>query len=442
MVDARRSVPRTDAVLADARVQSASTRLGRARVKAGVSVALEHCRNGRIEAAEVVDSVLDTLPESATSLRRVVNATGVLVHTNLGRAPLADAARAAIAEAAGYCDLEYDLRTGQRGSRGDRLTAPLRAVTGAEDALAVNNAAAALVLALAAVAGGREVTVSRGELIEIGGSFRLPEIMAASGARLVEVGTTNRTRAADHLAGDEPGAILSLHPSNYQIVGFVEQPTVRQLAEVARRRGVPLLFDAGSGLLTAQSGPLSDEPVVSVALTDGADIVLCSGDKLLGGPQAGLLLGRADLIARCRAHPLARAVRLDKLAIAALQATLELHLRDRRDDIPVWRMLALDDQTLHARCAAVAANLDTAGVSATVERDAGLTGGGAAPDRRLPGAVVAVDVERPDAVAERLRAGDPPVVGRINDGRLLLGLRTVDPADDDVLVAAVVHAAR
>jgi L-seryl-tRNA(Ser) seleniumtransferase len=376
----------------------------------------------------------------------VINATGVVVHTNLGRAPLADAARDALLDAAGYCDLEYDLATGRRGSRTGRLEPLLSDAAGADAAFAVNNAAAALVLALAALADGRGVLVSRGELIEIGGSFRLPDIMAASGARLIEVGTTNRTRADDFLTDDDAAAILALHPSNYRIVGFVAQPTLAELAAVAAKRQIPLLYDAGSGLLQKSSGALAGEPAVADALREGADLVLCSGDKLLGGPQAGLLFGSADLVERCRRHPLARALRLDKLRIAALQSTLELHLRDRAADVPVWRMLQAGHAELAARSSRLVNALIAQGVTAIVVDDGGLPGGGAAPDVVLAGPVVRITVDEPDAVATWLRERRPPVVVRVADDAVLVDLRTVEAGHDDQLarhvVAAVGHARR
>ena len=377
-----------------------------------------------------------------TALQPVINATGVVVHTNLGRAPLAPAAREALLDASGYCDLEYDLATGRRGARTSRLEPLLCESTGADAAFAVNNAAAALVLALAALADGRGVVVSRGELIEIGGSFRLPDIMAASGARLIEVGTTNRTRADDYLVDDDAAAILTLHPSNYRIVGFVAQPTLSELAAVAAKRQVPLVYDTGSGLLQPSSGALAGEPSVADALRDGdgADLVLCSGDKLLGGPQAGLLFGRGDLIDHCRRHPLARALRLDKLRIAALQATLELHVRDRRADVPVWRMLHADRTGLAGRCAQLVDSLGVLGVPATVVDDEGLAGGGAAPDAVLTGPVVRLAVDGPTAVATRLRDGRPPIVVRVVDDTVHIDLRTVDP-DHDALLAGRVAAA-
>ncbi len=374
------------------------------------------------------------------ALRPVVNATGVVVHTNLGRAPLAAEARDALLAATGYCDLEYDLQSGGRGARGQRLEPLLCDATDAPAAFAVNNAAAALVLSLAALAGGRGVVVSRGELIEIGGSFRLPDIMGASGARLIEVGTTNRTRADDYLAGDDVGAILTLHPSNYRIVGFVAQPTVKQLADVAATRGIPLLHDIGSGLLRPAAGALADEPSVAAAVRVGADLVLCSGDKLLGGPQSGLLFGRPELIAACRVHPLARAFRLDKLRIAALQATLELHLRDRRDDVPVWRMLTAETAALERRCHRLTTTLADAGVPAAQAVAAAVPGGGSAPDATLPGPVVRIDAPRPGALATRLRGRQPPLIVRVVDDAVIVDLRTVDDTDDDLVAAAVVAA--
>lgn len=414
---------------------------GRAAVTAALRDAVDDARAAVLTGATppTTEQLIDTAAahlarRRPAPLRPLINATGVIVHTNLGRAPLADAARAAVLDAAGYCDLEYDLTSGRRGSRAGRLEPLLRDAAGAPAAFAVNNAAAALVLSLAALATGRDVIVSRGELIEIGGSFRLPDIMGASGARLVEVGTTNRTRADDYLAGDDAGAILTLHPSNYQIVGFVAQPTLPELAQVAGKRGIPLIFDAGSGLLQPGSGALSGEPAVSTALRDGADLVLCSGDKLLGGPQAGLLFGRPDLIDACRRHPLARAVRLDKLRIAALQATLELHVRDARDDVPVWRMLTADPDIHAARVERVAAGLVERGVAGTIASVPGVPGGGSAPDVVLPGPAIHVTVDRPDALAARLRTGDPPIVVRIADDAVIVDLRTVDTDHDDVLL--------
>lgn len=373
--------------------------------------------------------------------RAVLNASGIVVHTNLGRAPLSAAARAALADAAGYCDLEYDLTTGGRGARDDRLEPLLTEVTGAEAGITVNNAAAALVLALAALAGGREVVVSRGELVEIGGAFRLPEIMAAAGVRLVEVGTTNRTRAGDYAAAvARPDAdvalLLVVHPSNYRITGFTETPALPDLAEIARVACVPLVHDTGSGLLQPHAAAwLAGEPSVAGSLRAGADLVLCSGDKLLGGPQAGLLVGRADLVARCRRWPLARALRLDKLRIAALAATLEAHLRGAAEEVPVWAMLGADPEALALRVAWLAA-----AVGGDVTQGTTLVGGGSAPGAGVASPVVRLAVPRPDETARRLRAGDPPIVVRVEGGVVVADLRTV-PAEADELLAQRLTAA-
>jgi L-seryl-tRNA(Ser) seleniumtransferase len=439
-----RGLPAIDRLLAAA--DDLIDRYGRTTTTEALRAAVDHAR-GAVLAGDPVPTDADLLGAAAAALaarrppppRPLINATGVVVHTNLGRAPLATAARDAMVAASGYCDLEYDLPTGGRGSRGARLEPLLCDATGAQAAFAVNNAAAALVLALAALARNRDVIVSRGELIEIGGSFRLPDIMEASGARLLEVGTTNRTRASDYDAGDDPAAILTLHPSNYRIVGFVAQPSVAELAAVAAKRGIPLIYDVGSGLLQRAGGALASEPAVASALQDGADVVLCSGDKLLGGPQAGLLFGRRDLIAACRRHPLARALRLDKLRIAALHATLDLHLRDRAHEVPVWRMLSAGTDSLEARCRELVQRLVAAGLAAEVAADAGLPGGGAAPDAHLPGPVVRLWVARPNELAARLRDGDPPIVVRVADGSVIVNPRTVTPDDDERIVTALTH---
>ncbi|HEY8340605.1 MAG TPA: L-seryl-tRNA(Sec) selenium transferase [Egibacteraceae bacterium] len=439
-------LPRIDALLADA--DDLVARHGRAPVTAALRRAVERARRRVLEEGAAVPAADALLADAAADLARrrpgpprpVVNATGVVVHTNLGRAPLAEAARQAVAAASGYCDLEYDLAAGARGSRDARVAPLLAEAAGAQAALAVNNAAAALVLALAALAGGRGVVVSRGELVEIGGSFRLPEIMAASGARLVEVGTTNKTRARDYAAAidhdDTVAAILVVHPSNYHITGFTEAPDLRELAALARDRGLPLLYDVGSGLLADRHEPwLAGEPSLRGGLAAGADLVLASGDKLLGGPQAGLLAGRADLVERCRRHPLARALRLDKLRIAALVATLELHLAERAHEVPVWGMLGADPAALEARARALAR-----AVGGAVVDGASLVGGGAAPGASLPTPVVRVAAADADAVAARLREGEPPIVVRVADAALWIDLRTVAPADDEVVAGRVAAA--
>lgn len=362
----------------------------------------------------------------APSLRRVLNATGVIVHTNLGRAPLAEEAIAQVVETArGYSNLELDLTEGTRGSRQDHVAALLRRLTGAEAALVVNNNAAAVLLALAALGEGRGVVVSRGELIEIGDGFRIPDVLARSGATLVEVGTTNRTRATDYekAIGPETALLLRVHQSNFRVVGFTEQPKLEELAAVARRHGIPLVDDQGSGALADLPG----EPTAKQSLTAGSDLVCFSGDKLLGGPQAGIVVGRADLVERLRRHPLQRAMRADKLTLAALEGTLRVFL-DAPERIPVLRMLAQEESTVQARAERLASL-----VGGTVERTAGRVGGGALPLAELPSHACAVE----ESLAAPLRHGDPPVVGVVRDGKLLLDCLTLTDAEVEQVAAAV-----
>jgi L-seryl-tRNA(Ser) seleniumtransferase len=365
----------------------------------------------------------------APQLCRVLNATGVVVHTNLGRAPLPEAAiERLVATGRGYSNLEYDLAAGRRGSRQDHVASLLRRLTGAEAALVVNNNAGAVLLALAAVAEGREVLVSRGELIEIGDGFRIPDVLTRSGARLVEVGTTNRTRAADYerAAGPETAAILRVHQSNFRQVGFTEQPGLAELAAVAARSGLALVDDLGSGALL----PLSDEPSARESLAAGADLVCFSGDKLLGGPQAGIVVGRAETVERLRRHPLQRALRADRLTLAALEGTLALYLdpgRARRE-VPVLRML--DEPAEHVR--ERARRLADA-VGGEVEETVARVGGGALPLLELESFACAVE----EGLADPLRLGDPPVVGIVRDGRLLLDCRTLTDAEADEAASAV-----
>jgi L-seryl-tRNA(Ser) seleniumtransferase len=385
---------------------------------------------------ELASAAADRLARLATpSLRRVINATGVVLHTNLGRAPLAPGAVAQVAAvAAGYSNLEYDLGSGRRGSRGAHVEALLRELSGAEAALAVNNNAAAVMLALAALAGDGEVLVSRGELVEIGGSFRIPEILAQSGATLVEVGTTNRTRLEDYAAaiGERTTAILRVHQSNFRIVGFTERPAAGEQAALARERGIAMVDDLGSGAVEE----VHDEPTVRAAVAAGADLVCCSGDKLLGGPQAGILFGRAEAIERCRAHPLARAMRLDKLQLAALEATLRLHRDEGREALPALAMLAAPEEELRRRAEAMAAAI---GAAAEVDREAGAPGGGSLADVTLEGPACFVEPGEAgaDALQARLREHEPPVVARIVRGRLLLDPRTMSDEDAEVAAAAV-----
>ncbi|MFI6323371.1 L-seryl-tRNA(Sec) selenium transferase [Nonomuraea sp. NPDC050556] len=413
MTDIRRFVPRTDAVLSDPLLADAVGRLGRERVKAAVHEAQDQARAGTITPGEVVSAVLKSL----RGTRRVINATGVLLHTNLGRARLSARALAAVEVAAGVTDVELDLATGRRGRRGrDAMAALAAAVPAAEAVHVVNNNAAALVLAATALAQGREIVVSRGELVEIGDGFRLPDLLASTGARLREVGTTNRTRVADYLdaIGPETGFVLKVHPSNYRIEGFTHTPGIPELAD----RGVPLVADAGSGLL-APEPLLPDEPDAATWLAQGADLVTASGDKLLGGPQCGLLLGRADLVERLRRHPLARALRVDKLTLAALEATLSA-------PTPTHEILHADEAELWQRAKALVTRLaDAEAVPSTAT-----VGGGGAPGVGLG----SVAVSLPERLAEPLRLGDPAVLGRIEGGRLLLDLRTVLPEEDDDLL--------
>ena len=380
------------------------------------------------------------------SLRKVINATGVIVHTNLGRAPLPQAALRAVAEAAaGYSNLEYDLVAGGRGSRQAHVEELVRDVTGAESALVVNNCAAAVLLAGAALAGGRELVVSRGQLVEIGGSFRIPEIVAQSGARLREVGTTNRTRLADYerALGPEVGAILRVHQSNFRTVGFVEEVSIEALCSL----GVPVIDDPGSGALAEGVPELAGEPPVRRSVTAGCAVVCFSGDKLLGGPQAGVMAGRREAIERCRSHPLARALRSDKLSLAALETVLRLYRDAERQAaaaIPVLRMLTAGEAELSGRAERMRSLLAEAGAGARVIRATAKAGGGALPLLELEGPVCAVDPgeEGVDELAGRLRRADPPVVGRAREGWLLLDPRTLTDAEADQAAGAAAAALR
>jgi L-seryl-tRNA(Ser) seleniumtransferase len=364
-------------------------------------------------------------------LRRVLNATGVIVHTNLGRAPLPAAALERVHEVArGYSNLEFDLDRGARGSRQDHAVDILRRLTGAESALVVNNNAGAVLLALAALAEGREVVVSRGELIEIGDGFRIPDVLARSGARLIEVGTTNRTRADDYerAIGPDTAVLLRVHQSNFRVVGFSEQPRLSELAAVARQHEIPLVDDLGSGALA----PIADEPTPAESLRAGADLVCFSGDKLLGGPQAGVVVGRADLVERLRRHPLQRALRADKLTLAALEGTLSLALDpSTREEVPILRMLHEPIERVRERAERLAGF-----VGGEVEETVSRVGGGALPLAEIPSAACAVE----EGLAEALRLGEPSVVAVVRDGRTLLDCRTLTDAEVDEVAAAVLAA--
>ena len=423
-----RDLPSVDELLRDERLASEPHDLVVAAARSALDAAREEIKAGA-DPGPVVDLVLEALARARRpSLRRVLNATGVLVHTNLGRSPLADAALRRVAEVgAGYSNLEYALDRGERGSRQDHLTGVLQQLTGAEAALVVNNNAAAVLLALAALAEGREVVVSRGELIEIGDGFRIPDVLARSGARLVEVGSTNRTRAADYerAIGPDTALLLRVHQSNFRVVGFSELPGLEELAAVARAHELPLVDDLGSGAL----GRVGDEPTPAESLRAGADLVCFSGDKLLGGPQAGVVVGRADLVERLRRHPLQRALRADKLTLAALEGTLQLALDpSTRDDVPVLRMLHEPLELVRARAERLAGLL-----GGDIEDTVARVGGGALPLAELPSAACSIE----DGLAERLRLGEPPVIALSRDGRTLLDCRTLTDTEVDEVAAAV-----
>ena len=418
--DPRRRIPRTDAVLADGRVADAVATVGHARVKEAVVAAQDRARAGEIAPEAVVGEVLATLPERAASLRPVINASGVLLHTNLGRAPLSTAARDAVVAAAGTTDVELDLATGERGRRGaGALDALAAAVPDAGGVHVANNGAAALVLAATALAAGREIVIARGEMVEIGDGFRLPDLLVSTGARLREVGTTNRAHRRDYAEaiGPDTGMVLKVHPSNFLVTGFTSSVPTAELTGL----GTPVVVDIGSGLL-APDPALPDEPDAATALRAGADLVTASGDKLLGGPQAGLLLGTAELVHRLRRHPLARALRVDKLTLAALEATL------RGPEPPARAMLHTTPAALRARAEALAAELGLPAIEC-----AAAVGGGGAPGVELPSAGLALPV----GAAAALRAGRDPVVARVEHGRCVVDLRSVDPADDARLAAAI-----
>lgn len=455
LTDPRRNVPRTDAVLADPRLRHAEQHLGRAAVKRTVATVLDRVRAGTLSPDAVADEAVACLPELPSTINPVINATGVVLHTNLGRAPLSTASTAALVAAAGYVDVEYDLESGRRARRGRGTADALReAVPAAEDVLIVNNGAAALVLATTVLAREKEVIVSRGEMVEIGDGFRLPELIESTGARLRGVGTTNRVALADYAEaiGPDTGCILKVHPSNFRIEGFTSAVGVRELSGL----GPPVVVDIGSGLL-APDPLLPDEPTAATTLRDGASLVTCSGDKLLGGPQAGLMLGDAPLVALMRRHPLARALRVDKLTLAALEATLAGPVT------PTWTSLRADAATLRARCDALAAavrgsvrgsagargsGLDSGLGSAAVRGSDGAddgtgdvevvacesaVGGGGAPGVRLASWAVSLPAE----YAARLRAGTPAVVGRVERDRCLLDLRCVPESDDQRVADAI-----
>jgi L-seryl-tRNA(Ser) seleniumtransferase len=465
--DVRRAIPAVDRLLADPDVAKLIALYGRDRVRVQARREIEELRAwlaagpaSPVPAASpasaaspappipsAVEEALAALPRRigeglaaafGPPLRRVLNATGIFLHTNLGRAPLPRAVAAALPDLlTAYCDLEIDLATGKRGQRNARVDRLLQLATGGEAAVVVNNNAAALVLALATLAQDREVVVSRGELVEIGGSFRIPEIMAAAGARLVEVGATNRTRLADYRAAVTPetALLLKVFPSNFRLTGFVAAVEPAELAALGREVSVPVLVDEGSGLLAPHPAPqLAGHPSLSQLIAAGCDLACGSGDKLLGGPQAGLLVGRKELIERCRRHPFYRALRPDRAGLATLEGVLRLHLAGA--PLPLDRLWE-DPATQRQRLARVAAEIGSAPeiVAPEIVAAEAFLGGGSAPEAPIPGLALALP-GAPELLA-RLRLGEPPVVGYLREGQLLLDLRTVDPEDDPALVTAV-----
>jgi L-seryl-tRNA(Ser) seleniumtransferase len=459
-----RALPSIDALLRAPETLALRERTGAARLAALARAVTEELRaelqtraadgaetNGGSQRAALLAEAVARLTsavegEAAAALRRVVNATGVVLHTNLGRAPLSAAAREALAqEAAGYCTLEYDLTTGARGRRGAHAEALLAELTGAEDALVVNNCAAAALLVLTALARGGEAVISRGELVEIGGDFRVPDVLAQSGVTLVEVGTTNRTKLADYERAltERTKLIVRVHPSNYRIVGFTAAPALAELAALAHAHDLTLYEDAGSGVLTDLSASgLRDEPIIRDSIKQGADIVTFSGDKLLGGPQAGLIVGRRALVAQCRQHPLYRALRADKLTLAALAATLAAHRRGRaQTEVPALRMLAQTQSQLETRARAFIRRARARAVAFSFDLSPGQSaiGGGSAPTTHPPTALIVLTHRQLSASAleAALRQAMPPVIARILDDRVVLYLRTVANAEEAELLAVL-----
>jgi len=427
-----RDLPSVDRLLGDEVLAAAPRRLATVAARAALDRAREAIRSGGDPGDTFAAARAELERLRASSLRRVLNATGVIVHTNLGRAPLAATALERVVEVgAAYSNLELDLDSGERGSRQEHVAEPLSRLTGAEAVLVVNNNAAAVLLALAALAEGREVVVSRGELVAIGDGFRIPDVLARSGARMVEVGTTNRTTAADYerAVGPETAALLRVHQSNYRIVGFTASVATRELAEIAKRARLPLIDDLGSGSLL----DVGDEPTAAASIAAGADLVCFSGDKLLGGPQAGIVVGRADLVERLRRHPLQRALRADKLTLAALEGTLALFddPAAARREIPVLRMLDEPLAAVRERAERLAGL-----VGGDVEETVARVGGGALPLAEIPSAACAIE----EQLAGKLRVGEPPVVGIVRDGRLLLDARTLAEDEIEAVARAVTQA--
>jgi L-seryl-tRNA(Ser) seleniumtransferase len=449
-------LPAVDRVLKQDEVAALCTQHGRTVVAGWVREVLSTLRDGKSGdlaadpsqmMAEVVHRVVEVRCRDASQrMRQVINGTGIVIHTNLGRAPLAPAAIQAIAATASGTNLEVDLLTGRRGRRGAAVESLCRETTGAENALVVNNCAAATLLALQTLAAGRRVIISRGQLIEIGGSYRLPDVFRQAGVELHEVGTTNRTRLADYelAIGPETAALLRVHPSNYRITGFCESVSIAELAELAKARQLPVIDDIGSGCLydLTRYG-LPDEPIVADSLRAGADLVLFSGDKLLGGPQCGIIVGRSELVEKLRTNPLARAVRVDKLTLAALQATLEIHRAGRAfEEIPVLRQLALTSDDVRRRAEQLVKRLNTQSGSPnlfSLQAVESAPGGGALAGQTVPSWAIAVLGPNPEQMAERLRVGTPAVVTRLQDGCNLIDLRTVLVEDEDALAGRLLE---
>jgi L-seryl-tRNA(Ser) seleniumtransferase len=444
-----RAIPPVSAIVAEAKrlgsrlTEDALTRVTRTEIE-NVRQAL--LAGETLDRAEIERRVIDAIESlERPRLAPVLNATGVIIHTNLGRAPVSPETAEAMRETATHAvPLEIDRESNERGGRMREIIELMRPLTGAESALVVNNCASAVLLALAAVATGKDVVVSRGEAIEIGGGFRVPDVLRQSGARLVEVGTTNRTYARDYAAAttDETGAYLKVHPSNFRAFGFVHAASTAELVVLAREHGLPVLEDLGSGALldTSRFG-LAPEPTLAGAVAAGADLVMASADKLLGGPQGGIIIGSASWVERVARHPLARAVRADKTALAGIAATLRHYLRGEAESrVPIWRMIAAPADTIRVRATALAAALEKDGVTASVEPVQATVGGGSLPGETLPSWAVVLFpavAEGADSLARRLRLGDPGIFGRIDQNRLLLDLRTVLPEDDEILLRSL-----
>ncbi|MEO8040964.1 MAG: L-seryl-tRNA(Sec) selenium transferase [Acidobacteriota bacterium] len=466
---ALRMLPSTDDVLTSAAVQSLVTEIGRHRATTLVRAAIDEIRKalandistrpGRVEAyskesllAAAADRFMMLWNARRRSrLRRVINATGVVIHTNLGRAPLSADAIEAITESAGYCAIEYDLVSGKRGKRGEYLESLLTEITGAEAAIVVNNCAAAAYLVLTVFAKGGEAVVSRGELVEIGGDFRVPDVLVQSGATLREVGTTNRTKLSDYekAIGENTKILVRVHPSNYRIVGFTEKPSLAELAQLARRKGILLYEDAGSGaLFDLRKFGLKDEPVITESLEDGADIITFSGDKLLGAAQAGIIVGRKSLVEQIRKHPLYRALRVSKLVYAALEATIEAYLKDDAErSVPVLKMLGLRKEQLAGRTQELVRRIHERlgngnGVSIEMIPGESVVGGGSAPDIRPETVLLAMRHPNLSAseIERSLRMAETPVIARIDDDAVVIDLRTVQEAEEDRLIETLIAA--